>query len=251
MTSTATAGPPPMPWPSVDFAAFGRVELRPLSRMQSLTAAFMARNWAQIPHVTHHDEVDVTDLERRRQARNAQPGAIRLSPLVPLMKAVAAALRRYPVFNTSLDTTGKTLAWKDYVHLGIATETPSGLLVPVIRDCDTRTPDDLAGELAARVAKARSSGLSIAEMSGGCLTITSLGNVGGTAFTPIVNAPEVAILGVCRTIERPVRDGDGLAWRSMLPLSLSYDHRVINGADAARFVGFVGERLADATLLDL
>ncbi len=240
----------PAPWPDVDFAAFGPVEMRPVSRMQSLTASFMARNWTHIPHVTHHDEVDVTELDDRRRARNARPDATRLSPLVPLMKAVAAALRRYPVFNTSLDATGKFLAWKDYVHLGVATETPAGLLVPVIRDCDKRPLDDLANELAARVEKARTRGLSMAEMSGGCFTITSLGNIGGIAFTPIVNAPEVAILGVCRSIERPVRDGAGLAWRRMLPLSLSYDHRVINGADAARFVSFVGERLADATLLE-
>jgi pyruvate dehydrogenase E2 component (dihydrolipoamide acetyltransferase) len=242
----ATAPLPP--WPAIDFSAFGPVESRPLPRNQALTASFLTRNWTMIPHVTHHDEVDIGGFEERRKLWNSASGTARLTPLVPLMKAVAAALTEYPVFNTSLDGTGKNLTWKKYVHLGVVTETPAGLLVPVIRNCDTRGLADIAADLADKLERARTKGLPMADMSGGCFSISSLGNVGGTAFTPIINAPEVAVLGVLPLAMRPVPEGDGVAWRRALPLSLSYDHRVINGADAARFMTFLGARLRDPTL---
>ncbi len=243
MSAPLLAGLPD--WPKVDFAEYGDIEARPLGRIQQLTAQFLGRNWVAIPHVTHHDEVDVTALEARRTAWNANHPDDRITPLVPLIKAVVAALAAYPIFNTSLDADGKSLVHKKYVHIGIAVDTPRGLVVPVIRDCDTKTPARIAAELASVSQKARKSGLSLAEMSGGCFTISSLGHIGGTGFTPIINAPEVAILGVSRLQLRPLpTDGGGMNWCQMLPLSLSYDHRVVNGADAARFVRKVGEELA-------
>jgi pyruvate dehydrogenase E2 component (dihydrolipoamide acetyltransferase) len=247
----ADAPPAPLPpWPAIDFSMFGPVESRPLPRNQALTAAFLTRNWTMIPHVTHHDEVDIGEFEQRRQAWNSAPGATRLTPLVPLMKAVAAALLEYPVFNSSLDASGKVLTWKKYVHLGVVTETPAGLLVPVIRDCDARSMGELAADLGTKLERARTKGLPMADMSGGCFSISSLGNVGGTAFTPIINAPEVAVLGVLPMAVRPVPTAAGVAWRNVLPLSLSYDHRVINGADAARFVTSIGARLRDPDLFE-
>jgi len=250
MAETPPAAVPLPPWPAIDFAQFGPIETRPLPRNQALTAAFLARNWSMIPHVTHHDEVDIGDFEVRRKAWNNAPDATRITPLVPLMKAVAAALHEYPMFNTSLDIAGKSLTWKKYVHLGIVTETPAGLLVPVIRDVDKIGFVELAQDLAAKLERARTKGLPMADMSGGCFSISSLGNVGGMAFTPIINAPEVAVLGVLPMAQRAVPDENGVAWRQVLPLSLSYDHRVINGADAARFVAFVGARLRDPALFD-
>lgn len=238
------------PWPHGDFAEFGPVETRKLSRIQRLVGSFLGRNWVAIPHVTHHDDADVTDLEARRQAHNAGGGAkISIVPL--LVKAMAAALRAFPQFNASLDPAGGTLVMKGYLHIGVAVDTPGGLLVPVIRDCDAKSVTDIAAEIAALSEKARTKGLSMAEMSGGCMTLTSLGHIGGTGFTPIVNAPEVAILGVTRARAVATRgERDAVLWRQMLPLSLSYDHRVINGADAARFCRFVAERLADPALLE-
>ena len=237
--------PPPAipPWPAVDFAAFGPVETKALPRNQALTAAFMTRNWTMIPHVTHHDEVDIAGFEERRQAWNKSPDAPRLTPLVPLLRAVAATVLEYPIFATSLDAAGKNLTWKKYVHLGVVTETPGGLLVPVIRDCDQKDLGTIASELAEKLERARTKGLPMADMSGGCFSVSSLGNLGGTAFTPIINAPEVAVLGVCPMAMRPAQDGNGMAWRRVLPVSLSYDHRVINGADAARFVTSLGTHL--------
>lgn len=233
------------PWPEQDFAEFGTVEVKKLGRIQQLTAAFLGRNWVAIPHVTHHDEADVTALETARKAWNAEHPDAKATILVPVVKAVAAALRAFPVFNTSLMADGKSLVWKDYVHIGIAIDTPNGLLVGVVRDCDTKPAGQISTEIAALSEKARTKGLSMADMTGGSMTISSLGHIGGTAFTPIVNAPEVAILGMTRLQPRPMPGQDGgIDWRQMLPLSLSYDHRIVNGADAARFVRRVADELA-------
>jgi pyruvate dehydrogenase E2 component (dihydrolipoamide acetyltransferase) len=229
------------PMPVVDFAQFGAVESVPLSRNQKLAASFLARNWAQIPHVTHHDEADIDAAEALRQRLTAAQGG-KLSLLPLLIKASVRALRTLPRFNASL--VGDTLVLKRYFHIGVAVETPAGLIVPVLRDCDRKSIPELADELADKAARARTKGLPMAEMSGGCFTISSLGGIGGTAFTPIINAPEVAILGVTRSAERlALVDGRPCA-RRVLPLSLSYDHRVVNGADAARFCRAVAEALA-------
>jgi len=236
-------------WPRVDFAAFGDIETKPLGKIQQLTGGFLGRNWVAIPHVTHHDLADVTETELRRKAWSEDNPGTKLTALVPLIKAVVAALQAFPQFNASLDADGRNLIYKKYFHIGIAVDTPKGLVVPVLRDCDRKTLGDIARELAETSQKARTKGLSMAEMSGGCFTISSLGAFGGTAFTPIINAPELAILGVTRTQNQACPGPDGqVAWRSMLPLSLSYDHRVINGADAARFVAFIAARLGDPDL---
>jgi pyruvate dehydrogenase E2 component (dihydrolipoamide acetyltransferase) len=238
------------PWPTGDFSVFGEVEVVPLGKIQRYVAANLGRNWVAIPHVTHNDDADVTLLEERRKARNAGGGA-KLTPVPLLVKSMADALRAFPQFNASLDPAKGTLTLKKYVHIGVAVDTPNGLLVAVIRDCDRKSAVEIAEEVAAVSEKARSKGLSMAEMSGGCMTLTSLGHIGGTSFTPIVNAPEVAILGVTRARPVPVPTSDGgLGWRQMLPLSLSYDHRVINGADAARFCRFIADRLAAEDLFD-
>ena len=236
------------PWPTGDFSAFGEVEQRPLSKIQKYVAAFLGRNWVAIPHVTHQDDADVTELEERRKAHNAS-GGTKLTAVPLLVKALADGLSAFPQFNASLDPVSGMLTLKKYVHVGVAVDTPGGLLVPVIRDCDRKSATQIAEEIVALSDKARTKGLSMAEMSGGCITLTSLGHTGGTGFTPIVNAPEVAILGVTRARPVPVpADDGGIAWRQMLPLSLSYDHRVINGADAARFCRFIADRLAAADL---
>lgn len=237
-------------WPQTDFAEFGAIETKKLSKIQRLVGAFLGRNWVAIPHVTHHDDADITDLETRRAEHNAG-GRGKLTTVPLLVKAIAAGLRAFPQFNASLDVAQGALILKDYVHIGVAVDTPGGLLVPVIRDCDRKSAAEIAAELAAVSEKARTRGLSMAEMSGGCMTLSSLGHIGGTSFTPIVNAPEVAILGVTRArpVATPGKDGV-VSWRQMLPLSLSYDHRVINGADAARFVRFIAERLADPALFE-
>jgi len=231
------------PWPEVDFTEFGPVETRKLTKIQKLVGAFLGRNWVAIPHVTHHDDADITDLEQRRRAHN-DSGGTKLTLVPYLVQALAQGLRAFPQFNASLVPATGSLAMKGYCNVGVAVDTPGGLLVPVLRDCDTRSLEDIADELAIVSAKARTKGLSMAEMSGGCITLTSLGHIGGTGFTPIVNAPEVAILGVtrARVVATPGPDG-GTVWRQMLPLSLSYDHRVINGADAARFCRFLADRL--------
>lgn len=247
----ATFGSDLPAWPQVDFSEFGEIETRPLSRVQKLTAQYMARNWVMIPHVTHNDDADITELEVQRKARNAAGEATKLTLLPYLIKAAVAALQSFPQFNASLDGSGKHLVLKKYFNIGVAVDTRFGLLVPVLRDCDRKSVAELAAELQTISTKARDKGLSMAEMSGGCFTISSLGSFGGTGFTPIVNAPEVAILGVTRAQEKPRRGSDGgIEWRQVLPLSLSYDHRVINGADAARFTAKLAELLADPAALE-
>ncbi|MBW8814194.1 MAG: 2-oxo acid dehydrogenase subunit E2 [Caulobacterales bacterium] len=231
--------------PESPFQRFGAVECVVRTRFQKIVARTMAAN-AAIPQVTHHDEVDATALEAHRRAL---PPGERPSPLVFLIKAVVAALKAYPQFNASLSADGETLVLKKYVHIGIAVDGPLGLLVPVLRDCDARDVASLAAELREVSELARTKGLPMDRMSGGCFTISSLGGIGGTAFTPILNAPEVAILGVTAMQTRPVWTGEAFAPRQMLPLSLTYDHRVINGADAARFVRHLGEAIADPAAL--
>jgi pyruvate dehydrogenase E2 component (dihydrolipoamide acetyltransferase) len=238
------------PWPQVDFAAFGPIESRPLSRVQKLVSGYMARNWVMIPHVTHHDEADITTLDAALSKVKAAHPNVRITPLGFFVKAVVAALKQYPQLNASLDATGGTLILKKYFNIGIAVDTPGGLLVPVIRDCDKKPLAAIAGEIAALSQKAREKGLPMTDMVGGCFTISSLGAIGGTAFTPIINAPEVAILGVAKAQWKPQRSTDGgIDWRLMLPLSLSYDHRVINGADAARFTVAIAGSLAEPSAL--
>ncbi len=224
----------PAPWPVVDFSSFGPVETKPLSRIQMLVGGFLARNWVMIPHVTHQEEADITGLDAVRKALAEQSGC-KITPLAFMVKAAVAALAAHPQFNASLDATGRTLVWKKYFHIGIAVDTPNGLLVPVIRDADLKSVAEIATEIADVSALARTKGLPLARMSGGCFTLSSLGSIGGTGFTPIINAPELAIMGITRAFEKPVKVNGALEWRTMLPLSLSYDHRVINGADAARF----------------
>jgi pyruvate dehydrogenase E2 component (dihydrolipoamide acetyltransferase) len=237
------------PWPVVDFAEFGPTQVKPLSRIQQFSGNFLARNWAMIPHVTHHEEADITLLEERRRILAKAGKKFTLLPF--LVKAVVQALKEFPDFNASLDSDGKHLVLKQYYHIGLAVDTPNGLLVPVIRDCDRKSIAELGEEIAARAKKAREKGLTMAEMSGGCFSISSLGSMGGTAFTPIINAPEVAILGVTKTQIRPMPGQfAAIDWRTMLPLSLSYDHRVINGADAARFMARLAALLQDPDRID-
>jgi pyruvate dehydrogenase E2 component (dihydrolipoamide acetyltransferase) len=241
-----------LPWPKVDFAKFGDVETRELSRIQKLSGANLARNWAMIPHVTQHDDADITDLEALRVALNeenakaiAKGGAAKLTMLAFIIKASVAALQKYPNFNASLDADGAHLVLKKYFHVGFAADTPNGLVVPVIRDCDRKGVMEIAAESSALAAKARDGKLGPAQMQGGCFTISSLGGIGGTKFTPIVNAPEVAILGVSKSAMRPVWNGKEFEPRLLLPLSLSYDHRVIDGAAAARFTAYLAQLLGD------
>ncbi|MDE8345026.1 MAG: 2-oxo acid dehydrogenase subunit E2 [Acidocella sp.] len=236
-------------WPRVDFSEFGEIEVKPLGKIQQLTGAFLGRNWVAIPHVTHHDAADITDLEVSRKTWNDQNSDGKLTTLILLIKAVVNALKNFPQFNASLDADGRNLVYKKYFHIGIAVDTPRGLMVPVLRDCDKKSVGEIAKELAALSLKARNKGLSMPEMSGGCFTISSIGAFGGTGFTPIINAPEVGILGVTRAQTQACQGANGeIIWRNILPLSLSYDHRVINGADAARFVTFIAKQLADPSL---
>lgn len=233
-----------LPWPADDLSSYGPVEAKAMGKTQHYVGRVMHRNWMSIPHVTHHDDADITQFERRRKQWNAAHPEQKRSLLAALVKASVAALQRYPRFNSALSADGATLTARQYFHIGIAVDVPSGLLVPVLRDCDRKGIDDINGEVARISEKARSKGLALAEMSGGCFTLSSLGHIGGTGFTPIINAPEVAILGICRTQERFLPDGEGRpVLRQLLPLSLSYDHRVINGADAARFVRAIAEWL--------
>jgi pyruvate dehydrogenase E2 component (dihydrolipoamide acetyltransferase) len=232
-----------LPWPTVDFEKFGEVERVPLSRIRRLSKANLARNWVYIPHVTHNDEADVTELEAFRKQLNAEQSDVKVTMVALLLKAAAATLKAFPDFNSSLD--GDELVVKKYYHLGFAADTPNGLVVPVVRDVDRKGLLELAAELTELSGKARAGKLGPAEMSGGTFTISSLGGIGGTSFTPIVNAPEVAILGVVRSAMKPVWDGQQFVPRLMLPLSLSYDHRVIDGAAAARFVAHLAGVLTD------
>lgn len=225
------------PWPQVDFAAFGEIETTPLSRIQTLTGAYLARNWVSIPHVFHQDEADVVELEALRRRYASQHPQAKVTPLAFLVKAVAKALQAHPRFNASIDTANGLLILKKYVHIGVAVNTPAGLVVPVIRDCDKRSVAEIAVDIERLATKAREKGLPMADMMGGCFTVSSLGHQGGTSFTPIINAPEVAILGVARMRDTPRRaKDDGVEWRQTLPLSLSYDHRVLNGVDAGAFM---------------
>jgi pyruvate dehydrogenase E2 component (dihydrolipoamide acetyltransferase) len=232
-----------IPWPQVDFARFGEVERQPRTRINKVAAANLARNWAMIPHVTQHDEADVTEMEAFRKKLGEEHKDVKVTPLVFLIKAAVAALRKFPNFNASLD--GEELVLKKYFHIGIAVDTPDGLVVPVIRDADRKGLLELSHELADISSRAREKKLGPADMQGGCFSISSLGGIGGTAFTPIINAPEVAILGVSRSAMKPVWNGAEFAPRLMLPLSLSYDHRVIDGAAAARFTAYLGQVLGD------
>ncbi len=234
-----------LPWPKVDFSKFGPVEEKALSRIQKISGANLARNWAMIPHVTQHEDADITELEAFRKKLGEENKDLKVTPLVFQMKAVVAALKEYPQFNASLDETGEKLILKKYFHVGIAVDTPDGLVVPVIRDVDKKGLLDLARELGEISKKARDKKLGPNDMSGGCFSISSLGGIGGTSFTPIVNAPEVAILGVSKAAMKPVWNGKEFAPRLILPLSLSYDHRVIDGALAARFAAFVARQLGD------
>jgi pyruvate dehydrogenase E2 component (dihydrolipoamide acetyltransferase) len=236
-----------LPWPKVDFAKFGEVETRPLSRIQKISGANLARNWAMIPHVTQHDDADITELEALRVALNREneKSGVKLTMLAFLMKASVSALRKFPDFNASLDASGETLTLKKYFHVGFAADTPSGLVVPVVRDVDRKGVLEIARETSELAKKARDGKLGPADMQGGCFSISSLGGIGGTSFTPIVNAPEVAILGVSKSAMKPVWDGAQFAPRLILPLSLSYDHRVIDGASAARFTAYLAQLLGD------
>nr|WP_199042760.1 dihydrolipoyllysine-residue acetyltransferase [Dyella sp. ASV24] len=234
-----------LPWPKVDFSKFGEIEEKPLSRIQKISGANLARNWAMIPHITQHEDADITELEAFRKKLGEENKDLKITPLVFQIKAVVAALKKFPQFNSSLDETGEKLILKKYFHIGIAVDTPDGLVVPVIRDCDKKGLLELATELSEISKKARDKKLGPKEMSGGCFSISSLGGIGGTAFTPIVNAPEVAILGVSKAATKPVWNGKEFAPRLILPLSLSYDHRVIDGALAARFASYLAQQLGD------
>jgi pyruvate dehydrogenase E2 component (dihydrolipoamide acetyltransferase) len=238
-----------LPWPRVDFAKFGPVESKPLSRIQKLSGANLHRNWVMIPHVTQFDEADITELESLRKESNesVQKGGVKVTILAFLMRASIAALKKFPEFNASLDRESEemNLVMKKYYHLGFAVDTPSGLMVPVIRDVDQKGVLAIGHEMAALAAQAREGKLKATDMQGASFTISSLGGIGGTAFTPIINAPEVAILGISRASMRPVYHDGRFVPRLMLPLSLSYDHRVIDGATAARFTSMLGEVLAD------
>ncbi|GAA4340356.1 dihydrolipoyllysine-residue acetyltransferase [Pigmentiphaga soli] len=234
-----------LPWPKVDFAKFGEIEAKPLSRIKKISGANLHRNWVMIPHVTNNDEADITDLEAFRVQLNKEneKAGIKVTMLAFLIKAVVAALKRFPEFNASLD--GDSLVLKKYYHIGFAADTPNGLVVPVVRDADRKGVIEIARETSELAKKARDGKLSPSDMQGGCFSISSLGGIGGTHFTPIINAPEVAILGVSRSAYKPVWDGKQFVPQLTLPLSLSYDHRVIDGAAAARFNAFLTAVLAD------
>jgi pyruvate dehydrogenase E2 component (dihydrolipoamide acetyltransferase) len=237
--------------PAQDFSKFGPVEIQPLSRIQRLSGASLHRSWLNVPHVTHDDQADITDLDayRRELDTAARAEGYRVTLLAFLMKASVSALREFPKFNSSLTPEKDALVYKGYYHLGVAVDTPEGLVVPVIRDVDRKGIRELSQELGAVSAKARDGKLGMADLQGGCFTISSLGGIGGTGFTPIVNAPEVAILGVVRSRTAPVWDGTAFVPRLMLPISLSYDHRVIDGALAARFARYLCHLLEDIRAL--
>jgi len=224
---------------AAEYRPYGEVEVLPLSKIQSIVARNLSRSWTQIPHVTHHDELDITVLEQARPKLSEASG-FKLTVLPFVIKAVAEALKAFPQFNASLDASGQHLIFKKFYNVGVAVDTPKGLFVPVVRAVDELSVQAIAEKMASLVALARGKGLPMSEMSGASFSVSSLGSVGGTGFTPIINLPEVAILGLTRTRLAPRPTGSGtVEWRSMLPVSLSYDHRVINGADAARFCRFV------------
>ena len=238
-----------LPWPSLDFSKFGPTETVPLSRIKKISGPNLHRNWVMIPHVTHFDEADVTDLEQFRVDSNAalakQKSAVKLTMLAFVIKASVAALKKFPQFNASLSEDGAALITKQYYNIGFAADTPNGLVVPVVKDADKKTISQIATEMGELSAQARDGKLPPTAMQGATFTISSLGGIGGTAFTPIINAPELAILGLSKSAMKPVWDGSSFQPRLMLPLSLSYDHRVIDGAGAARFAAYLAEVLAD------
>jgi pyruvate dehydrogenase E2 component (dihydrolipoamide acetyltransferase) len=237
--------------PDVDFAKFGAIEIKPLSRIQRISGARLQASWINLPHVTQHDDADITDLEAARVAlkTKASQEGVKLTPLAFIVKASILALREFPRFNASLDMAGENLVFKKYFNIGFAADTPNGLMVPVIPNADRLNVYEIARALGALSEKARTGKLKATEMQGGTFTISSLGGIGGTSFTPIINAPEVAILGVSKSSLKPVYDRGAFVPRLMLPLSLSYDHRVIDGAEAARFVVFLSKTLSDAKAL--
>jgi pyruvate dehydrogenase E2 component (dihydrolipoamide acetyltransferase) len=241
------------PWPDVDFAKFGPVETKPLPRIQKLSGPYLHRNWISIPHVTQFDEADITDLEAFRKAQTAETEkkGFKLTMLAFMIKACITALKEFPQFNSSLDKSGESIIVKKYYHIGVAVDTAGGLVVPVVRDADRKGVFDLAHELAEISKLARDQKLKPADLQGGSFSISSLGGIGGSYFTPIINAPEVAILGVSRSVMRPVWNGKEFAPRLILPLSLSYDHRVIDGATAARFTTYLVSVLSDIRKLIL
>jgi pyruvate dehydrogenase E2 component (dihydrolipoamide acetyltransferase) len=234
-----------LPWPKVDFTKFGGVEVKPLSRIKKISGANLHRNWVMIPHVTNNDEADITSLEALRVTLNKEheKSGVKITMLAFLIKACVAALKKFPEFNASLD--GDSLVLKQYFNIGFAADTPNGLVVPVIRDADKKGIFELATESSALAKKAREGKISPAEMQGGCFSISSLGGIGGTHFTPIINAPELAILGVSKSYQKPVWNGKEFLPQLTIPLSLSYDHRVIDGASAARFNAYLGSLLTD------
>ena len=242
-----------LPLPQVDFAKFGPVTTQPLSRIKKLTGANLHRNWVTIPHVTQNDEADITELEefRKVQTEEAKKQGVRFTILCFLLKAVVVALKQHPEFNASLSADGESLVLKQYFHIGVAVDTPSGLVVPVIHDVDKKGLMELARELGEVSARMRAGKIAPADIQGGCFSISSLGGIGGAHFTPIINAPEVAILGVAKSTMRPVWNGKSFEPRQMLPISVSYDHRVIDGAQGARFISFLSSVLSDIRRLVL
>jgi pyruvate dehydrogenase E2 component (dihydrolipoamide acetyltransferase) len=251
--ATAGGGLSVLPLPAIDFSKFGPTEVKPLSRIKKISGANLHRNWVTIPHVTQNDEADITELEafRKHMSDEVQKQGIRVTLLAFLIKAAVAALKRYPQFNASLSSDGESLVLKQYFNIGVAVDTPNGLVVPVIRDSDKKGVMQLAKELGEVSAKARDGKLSPTDMQGGCFSISSLGGIGGLNFTPIINAPEVAILGVSRSVMKPVWKDGQFVPRLMLPLSLSYDHRVVDGAEGARFITYLNSLLSDIRRLVL
>ncbi|ADZ41310.1 dihydrolipoamide acetyltransferase [Yersinia enterocolitica subsp. palearctica 105.5R(r)] len=249
--AAATGGglPGMLPWPKVDFSKFGEIEEVELGRIQKISGANLSRNWVMIPHVTHFDKTDITDLEAFRKLQNDEAAKrkldVKFTPVVFIMKAVAAALEQMPRFNSSLSEDGQKLTLKKYINIGVAVDTPNGLVVPVFKDVNKKSITELSRELMAISKKARDGKLTAGEMQGGCFTISSLGGIGTTHFAPIVNAPEVAILGVSKSAIEPVWNGKEFQPRLMMPMSLSFDHRVIDGADGARFITIINNMLAD------
>lgn len=236
-----------LPWPSLDFSKFGATETQPLSRIKKLSGPNLHRNWVMIPHVTQFDEADISDLEEFRKSSNAAlaKSGVKLTMLAFVIKASVSALKKFPAFNSSLDATGENLILKQYYNIGFAADTPNGLVVPVVKNADQKTLSQIANEMGELSVQAREGKLKPADMQGATFTISSLGGIGGTAFTPIINAPEVAILGLSKSSMKPVWDGKQFLPRLMLPLSLSYDHRVIDGAMAAKFTAYLADVLAD------
>jgi pyruvate dehydrogenase E2 component (dihydrolipoamide acetyltransferase) len=249
----AAGGMQVLAMPVIDFAKFGAIETQPLSRIKKISGANLHRNWVTIPHVTQFDEADISEMEAFRKQIGAEYAKqnIKITPLAFMLKAVVAALQQFPEFNASLDASGENLVLKKYFHIGVAVDTPNGLMVPVLRDVDKKGIVQLAKELGEISAKARDLKISAADMQGGCFSISSLGGIGGTGFTPIINAPEVAILGVSKASMKPVYQDGEFVPRLMLPLSLSYDHRVVDGASAARFTQYLAQVLADIRRLTL